>query len=364
MRIETNDVAARANKFRRARGIDPKLFYVLAIVLAGLVLTLPAILYGLPFYGDDGPEHAIYYSHFAEQFWSGELYPRWIQNMNGSLGSPTFFYYPPAAYYVTVFLRPFFRNDPHGWQQLGVSSSIAVMTSGLCIYLWLKKITNQKSACAAALLYMAMPYHLAFDFYSRAAFAEGWAFVWMPLILYFVDEIIRRGGRFAFVGVAISYALLVMTHTPTALIFSIAPIGYAFYLAESGARIKALIITLGAMTLGAGLSAVYLLPAMTTQQFVFIEEMKAGHYRYDNWFLFAKFNLSEGLSYHLWMTAGPTILAFGGAFLAIHSDSSRIVNRETAFWIVFVALCVLMMTPLSKHVWQIFPPLQMIKPVA
>src|SRR5205823_6430575 len=102
----------------------------MAIAGAGLVLTLPVLILGVPFLSDDAGFHAVWYTHFSHQLWAGDLYPRWLAGMNGGLGSPVFFFYPPLPYFLTSILRPFFRSDPQGWHQLGVSASLALIASG------------------------------------------------------------------------------------------------------------------------------------------------------------------------------------------------------------------------------------------
>ncbi len=204
--------------------------HLVAIAGVGIVLTLPVLILGVPFFSDDGVTHAMWYTHFSGQLWSGDFYPRWLMNMNSGLGSPVFFYYPPVPFFLTSLLRPLFANDSQGWHQVGVSCSIAIIASGFAAYLWLKDIGDHFSAMVAAVLYMAMPYHLG-DVYVRGSLSEIWAFVWMPLILFFTNRIVN-GRRLAGVGLALSYALLVMTHLPTTLIFSIVPVTYSLFTAN------------------------------------------------------------------------------------------------------------------------------------
>jgi len=35
---------------------------------------------------------------FDSRLWSGGWYPRWLMNMNGGLGSATFYFYPPLPF--------------------------------------------------------------------------------------------------------------------------------------------------------------------------------------------------------------------------------------------------------------------------
>src|SRR6267142_2420039 len=248
--------------------IQSKLFPVVVIAAAGLIFTIPVIIYGIPFFSDDGvSHHALWYTHFSTQLWAGNLYPRWLMGMNKGLGSPVFYYYPPIPFFLTSLLKPFFPDDLHGCHQLGLSAALALIASGLCAYLWLKELVDRNSALLAAVLYMVTPYHLAADLYIRGSFAEYWSFVWMPLILFFTHKMVK-GNKLALAGLAVSYALLLMTHLPTTLIFSAIPVCYVVYLSAKGQKLKVTGSVLSGLALGVGLSAVFFWPAMTTQQFV------------------------------------------------------------------------------------------------
>ena len=349
----------------RRTGSAPKqiqrVFPIVVIVIAGCVLAAPVLIYGIPFFSDDAvTHHAVWYVHFSEQLWAGDLYPRWLMGMNDGLGSPVFFYYPPVPFFLTSLLRPFFHGDSHGWYQLGLSASAALIASGLCAYVWLKQMVDGNSALAAAVLYMSTPYHLAGDLYIRGSLAEYWAFIWMPLILFFTHKIVK-GHRMAVAGFAVSYALLVMTHLPTTLIFSPVPVCYAFYLASAGRKMKSTGMILGAVTLGAGLSFIYLWPAMTTQHFVFLDRMSTGYFSYKNWLLFSQFSLwrPEKLLVLL------TIVDLGGiaccAFIIARVNANEATARLNAFWLAVAGAGILMMTQLSTPIWVVFSVLQKIQ---
>ena len=341
--------------------VQMKVFPVIVIAAAGFILTIPAVIYGIPFFSDDGvTHHAIWYTHFSEQLWAGDLYPRWLMGMNEGLGSPLFFYYPPLPYFLTSLLKPFFPGDPHGWHQLGLSASLALTASGLFSYLWLKDMTDRKSALVASVLYMATPYHLASDLYIRGAFAEYWAFVWMPLVLYFSHRIVNR-HRMAVVGLAVSYALLAMTHLPTTLIFSPLPICYAFFTAQRSRKVRTAGMTFGAMALGVGLAAVYLWPAMTTQQFVFLDRMTTGYFSYENWLFFSRFNLWRDEKLLLLLLLLDLVAIACCAFIVTRSNPNKSISKINSFWFAAAIASTLMMTQLSKPFWLILPIVQKIQ---
>ena len=256
----------------------------LAILGYGLFLTLPAAWSGFVV-TDDSLNHLIMSRHFADQLWAGDLYPRWLSDMNAGLGSPVFQFYGPVPYYFTALFRPLLSDDPEGWHQLGLAASLAVIASGFTAYAWLGRLAGRRAALIGAVLYMSAPYHLAVDLYQRFFFAELWGFVWMPLVMLFARGSLR-GGAGALAGLSVSYALLIMTHLPTTLLFSWVPVAYVLWMAEPGDRLGPFVRVAGGMLLGMGLSAIFLLPAMTTQQYVLFGQMESGFYYFANQFLF------------------------------------------------------------------------------
>lgn len=338
----------------------------IVILIAGVLCVLPALLYGFPAQAADGALHAIWYTNFADQFWSGEPYPRWLAGMNGGLGSPAFFYYAPVSYYITSLLRPLFGSsgggggDPQGWLQLAASTSLAVIASGLCSYLWLKKIADERAALVAAVLYMAMPYHVATEIYMRGALAGMWTFVWMPLVLNFTKEIINN-NKLAGVGLAVSYALLIMTHPPTTLIFSVVPVCYAFFVAETRPRgVRAAVVTIGAMVFGIGLAAIYLVPVAMMRSYVSMQDLTVGWFNYQRAFLFTRLSLQSGSGLLIFMIVTMMMIALAWCAFIISSRAEWSISnkRERLFWITVATLSVFMMTTLSKPLWQSISVLQ------
>jgi hypothetical protein len=341
--------------------------YAVVVLASGVLLGSPAWLLGFPPAGDDSVTHAVWYAYFSKQFWAGDLYPRWLADMNAGLGSPAFFYYAPLPYHFTSLLAPLFPANVSPLRPLGVAAALALAASGFAAYAWLRKFCDEPSAAAGAIIYMFAPYHLAFDLYMRDAFAEVFAFVWLPLILHFARSVSDR-RRMALVGLAISYAALVLTHLPTTLIFSPVPICYAYFLTplERG-RMRSLVATLAAMTLGAGLAAIYWLPAVTTQSFVSMQELESRLY-YQRFVPSVTLNAMrhEGKIFWLSLTTATLIVCAYFARRAHSQFATRALSlreddRESIFWLACAALGVFMMTLASAPVWKIVRVLQSIQ---
>lgn len=336
---------------------------ILVIFSVGLVIILPTIAYGV-FDAHDILVHLNWANFFSKQLWAGELYPRWLLEMNSGLGSPTFFFYPPIPYYITSLFYPFSLGNPSIWTPLVFSSCLALILSGLTAYLWLKNITNQKAALIGALVYMLLPYHWAIDFYWRFAFSEYWAFAWIPLILYFSKKI-AFGEKFSVVGFAISYALLSMTHLPTTLIFSIIPLTYSIFIAKKKQKIKTIISLFFALLLGIGLAAIYLIPAMSMQENVLLKEIAtqphfyfANNFTWRKQFIYPNFQLFMGyLGILVILMTVTSSLAYSIACKHLHKN----IKRESFYWLMIAILSCLMTLPLSKPFWKLVPILQVIQ---
>lgn len=335
--------------------------HIFLIVGFGLILTLPAITHNC-LAGHDFEYHAVISKHFSAQLWQGEFYPRWLHNMNAGFGSPTFFFYPPLPYYFTSLFSPLSHYyNLSSCNGLALSSSLALIASGLSAYCWLKEIATKQAAAIASIIYMAWPYHLAVDLYIRFAFAEYWSFVWMPLILYFSIKIVS-GSRLNIVGLAISLALLALTHLPTFIIFFPVPMGYALFLASRNQwKIVSVRLSL-ALVLAIGLSAIYWLPAMTTQASISMNAVSSGSLNFKNNFLFTgpKIGHSKNFWRHLELltvlTGGLSICAWkvSKKYSAVASkrDSRHDGRRESNYWITVAMLSLFMTLPFSKFVWD------------
>lgn len=336
--------------------------YVALVVAAGLLVAAPAIVLKYPPITDDAPYHAVWYTQFAKQLWAGDAYPRWLSGMNGGLGSPSLFYYSPLPYYLTAWLRPLFASDAQGWQQLGLGAAAALVGSGVASFLWLRRAAHGVpvvAAAAGAVCYMLTPYHAAVDLYTRGAYAEFWAFVWMPLVLLCVRHV-AEGSRRAVVGLAVVYALLITSHLPTTLLFSVVPPAYSLLVAPARGRLRGFVLTCVGMTLGIGLASVYLLPAVAMQGQV--NAAREGFYHYGRWFLFNSLKLwgdeTSKLTAMLATVLGFVVCCF---VLLWRATAENDVRREAAFWGAVAAASVLMMTPLSSPVWQLVGPLQAVQ---
>jgi hypothetical protein len=204
------------------------------------------------------------------------LYPRWLPQSHGGLGSPVFYFYPPLAFYVSG-AAGLLGLSTYG--SIIAAFGVGFVGSGYAMHQWLRN--DARHALPGAILYMVAPYHVL-DFYGRGAQAEFCAYVLLPLVALGMRE--RRG-----VVVTLSYAALILTHLPLAFLTSLfLIIPYAFYL-------RAKVAWMGTAFLGGiGLAALYLLPAFMLAPYRDAAMLWAEPaFQPDNW------------SVWLWSTIGP-----------------------------------------------------------
>jgi hypothetical protein len=175
------------------------------------------------------------------------------------------------------------------------------------------------------------------------------------------------------IGFAISEALLIMTHLPSFLMFFPVPIFYVLWMASRQQRLKACIGLGSGLGLAVGLSAIYWLPALSTQDWISMKSAleQDPFFLYKNNFLFRDKGNEFFRNYQFYLTV-VTLLIVELALCAFaitngrgSSGSSLIqssqIRKQTYFWLGVAVISFLMTTPLSKPVWDVLPPLQKIQ---
>src|SRR3989344_2170529 len=132
---------------------------------------------------------------------------------------------------------------------------VAFIASGVTMYLWLREFLGEYSAITGSILYNFAPYRFV-DLYVRGAIGEHVAFIFPPLICYFLLKIANPpsprsegthlGGvitnRFYFAGACFSLAGLILSHNALLLMFLPFIILYGAYLIGNSRNKKLLSI--------------------------------------------------------------------------------------------------------------------------
>lgn len=141
----------------------------------------------------------------------------------------------------------------------------AFILSGITMYLWLREFLGENAGVIGAILYNFAPYRFV-DLYVRGAIGEHVAFVFPPLVCYFLLKIAKdkQFNRIYSVGLSLSLAGLVLSHNALLIMFLPFIAFYAFSLILNSEFKKKLSLNyLSSLALGFGSSLFFLYPAFS-----------------------------------------------------------------------------------------------------
>ena len=298
---------------------------------------------------------------FYQGLAAGELYPRWEQDTNYGFGAPTTCFYPPGVYYLTSELYPFF----HDWTAvLLVAHVLMMVASGGAAYCLARRYMSRLPASIAMTAYIAFPYH-AIDQYRREAIAELLSFIWMPLILLFVDRLFSaKRSLLPAAGLAMSYGAFLWSHPPTAYQFALVLCPMLPVLAALRRNWRGLVWTAGGLILGAGLSAAYMYPAAAEQNLIRHEIMdKIWPYHFTYLFMYAGYSKQYfeffqllNTSWRFYAVAGviAACVLFGFGRLR----RNRALRDSILFWVCIGGLASFLMLPISAPFGRMIPRIE------
>jgi uncharacterized membrane protein len=329
------------------------------LAVVAFCITLPLLIYrALP----DTYDILVHYfqaDQFSKAFHDGSCYPRWALDAYHGYGSPNFVFYAPLSYAFTAALGYFFSP----LLAFIIAIWFCFFLAGVTMFVAVTRIFGKTGALIAAFFYQVMPFHLL-DLYERGGFAELFAFIWFPLIIYFAYDLQKSGGRKAFLGLSLAYAGLVMTHLVSAFIFSFVIGLYLIYGFLTEHKKVDMATTILALFLGLGLSSVYLMPAAFEQKFVHIDYVTkciVGDYRKN---FLSVFDMMHLHGFQLWMRIYTIMeLLLFLLFVLFLQGTRRDMTgvREKNFFVLLFMTSLFLTTPLSRPVWAMIPGLPMIQ---
>lgn len=166
----------------------------------------------------ENARYAILLDHFREAFRQGQWYPRWLPNLNGGYGYPTFVYYQPAFFF---FALPFSFLPGYPETTFPLVVWALFFLGGLGAYWLCREMADLRTALAGAALYLLTPY-LYVELYVRNDLSELMAMTACPWPLFFalrLDRRVREGKSAAgsMVGFAVALAATIAAHPAVAL---------------------------------------------------------------------------------------------------------------------------------------------------
>ncbi|MEA5508405.1 hypothetical protein VB715_01365 [Crocosphaera sp. UHCC 0190] len=301
--------------------------------------------------------HSLWILHFSQQLAEGIWYPRWLSSVNYGYGSPTFVFYPPFTYYLGSCLK---------WFGLTVEQSIiflfcfSLFLSGLYVYFYARIKLGLIPSLIGALAYMTSPY-LAFNTYEIGSISVAFGIAWVPLGFGLTEKAMIN-PKWS-IPLALSWAILALTHLPTLLLCTIVWIPYTllFLLWRPW---KIVIKNVISIALGLGLASFYLVPVIVEQRLVDINSMKNVGGGFKNMMFGAglplvnpRFDLSLSQIFIQQLLA--IVIAGSLSLIILRNNKQRF--EESRYWLIFSLISAFLMTSWSWPIWASSSLLQKIQ---
>lgn len=323
--------------------------HALAIFACSVLMFAPAFVAGAG--GFDLHAQSLWSRAFADQFFAGDLYPRWFMSLFAGAGSPAFFYNPPLPFYGLLPFHFLQGLDEWGYYPLVGGAWLAVLLSGFAMHAWLRDVRLAPSATlVGSLLYMLMPNHVAQNFYGMMLYASVWAYVPLPLLFLYAGRL-ARGESGGVTGYAMALGLLLLIHTISVILFG--PITAAYFLLQLPRedRIRRVRRAAGAILLGFALSAIFMVPCLAYLPFISVT-LDAFTLQTKEIFFFTA-STPKALLY----------IAYWAASLLLTVALIRPARTVPAgrFFLIIAALALVLMLPITEWLWTHVPFLHIVQ---
>ena len=341
------------SKLKRA----PLLAALFIFPLAG-VACAPLLWFGAP-NGHSIIYNLVWLKNFAAQVAEGDWYPRWLMEMNHGGGSPAFYFYGPLPFFIGT-IPVLLLSGLKLTVQLAFAEWLLIGLSGLAFYRYATRRYAHSTALVCALLYMLLPYHFEVNLWRRQDIGELANYIWMPLIFYYTDKLFE--GRRAVSGLAVTYALLMLSHLPSALLFSIGIAGYVAVLLWHLHSWKYFPRFCAAIGVGILLAGLYWVPALFSEQYVRSEKLWTPYFDFHRWFFPIgdaphHDSSSHDFAARLFTVIGATAAIFIVCWLSAFRWRKTVGTRKLIACLALAAVAWFLMSPWSTFVWETAPEL-------
>lgn len=351
-----------------ARGMDRHLLLALFLsLLAALPLLVgPGMVNTRA--GGDSPFLLQRVHQLTRSLEDGVFPARWMPDGAYGLGYPAFNFYAAFPYHLAALLNMAGLGVLWG---IKATQALGFLVAGGAMYALARWMgASRWGAVLGSAAYTCAPFHLVNVYVRGDSLSEFYAMALYPLIIWALLKLRRDLSARSVAFLAASYALLVLSHNISALIFS--PLIALWLLAESLDRRRPAggrYLALGAAGIGLGLalSAWFWGPALRERTLVQLEEQTTGYFHYAGHFRgWDLVQLCVLHDYRVGEEGDPFSMGLAQAALALTGLAclaARLARRRPvplSHSIAAVALVgyTWLITPSSRWVWDHVPLLE------
>ncbi len=316
---------------------------------------------------------------------AGVFPARWMGDGAYGFGFPFYNYYSALPFYLAGVLE---IAGLDLLTALKAVQTLGFLASAVAMYGWMRRLSwSRWAAWLSAVAYTVAPFHLVNVYVRGDSLSEFFAFAFYPLILWGLDKLLDgkwsrvQIGPYslpftaAWIWPALAYAGLIMTHNISAFIFTPFVLLYLLALLMRRPDRWRYVLTTGSVALGFGLllSAWVWVPALAETDLVQAQTLTADYFHHSQHFRTTDlvqrgllFNYSTapgrdspfamGLAQALFALLGAVALA-GGIYRRRTQTGTQ--RRGRGFILLGLLLSTLMITPLTRLLWDHLPLLPM-----
>ncbi len=302
----------------------------------------------------------------------GHFPVRWMPDANYGFGYPFFNFYAPLSIYIAAVFQLLGFPITHSIQAAQLLGFV-VAAWGMFVLArhWFE---NQWAALVPSVAYSFAPFHMV-NVYVRGGLVSGfWAMAWYPWLLVSADALInaKPGRRLrALVAFSLIFALLIVTHNISALIF--VPflglyIVISLFVTHRNRQQHdrktpfwiLVLMALGAGVLGLALSAWFWLPALVEQSLAQLGPVTEGYFHFSQHFrnlgelvqrsLTFDYDVADGGAFRMGLVQA-VLIGIGVVGLLITMRRSY----RTAFIFATLILTTFLILPASNWLWETVP---------
>ncbi len=316
----------------------------------------------------------------AKSLKDGQFPVRLVADLGYGFGYPLFNFYAPLPYYIGAI---FHIGGFDAITSAKIMFSIAMIASGITMYLLVYEIAGMLPALLSSVLYIYSPYH-AVDFYVRGDVGELYALVFIPLVILGFIKIIKSKSitdatvnRYLLNGMAISIIGLggiLFSHNISGFItlfflgISVCLLCLSALMGKFDKNI--LIILIFTILLGGSLSASFTIPALLEKDLTRVNGLTSGGSDFHNHFVYidqlwnspwgfggSGIGRNDGMSFKI----GKIHVILGLIsipWIVLLFFYKRIDRLKLILYMIFLSILVLsvsLMLEQSGFIWELFP---------
>jgi len=271
---------------------SPIIPYILITVFSFLILN-HFVFQARWFFNHEKLNYFLKIHFFYDAFKHGLLYPRWLPDLHGGYGYPTFVFYQPGFFFLAL-LFSFVSKHAHYMLQGTVFSLFII--GGIGAYKLCELLSCRIFALCGTMLFLLTPY-IYVNLFVRGDLSELSAILFTPwpffLILKINQLIKSMKHRFIpiyCIGLGLSIAMIILCHPATGLIFVPTFCFVSLMNCFEGKKFNKILFKLLCLGLITGLtvSSPYWFTVLKMKKYVFLDNVNNGYYSFKDHFVYLK----------------------------------------------------------------------------